>query len=116
MTESDSFWEGMVQLALTHRIVIDRPRGQPHPRHPEMILPLDYGYVEGTSSSDGGGMDVWIGSLQNRTLTGILCTFDTLKQDAEIKLMLGCSESDIQLIRSFYGEEMKILHIPMEHQ
>jgi inorganic pyrophosphatase len=28
-----------------------------------MIYPLDYGYLEITTSSDGGGIDVWFGSL-----------------------------------------------------
>ena len=82
------------------------------------VYPLDYGFLEDTTSSDGGGIDVWIGSLdtvvdkQNtKTLTGILCTFDTLKRDAEIKLLIGCSEEDIQVIQEFH-KEMHTLYIP----
>jgi len=116
MNESnDSFWEEMKHVLATHRLVIDRPKGQPHPRHAEMIYPLDYGYLENTSAGDGGGLDVWIGSRNRKTLTGILCTFDTLKQDAEIKLLVGCDEKDIDNIRSIYGDDMKILYIPSEH-
>lgn len=44
-------------------------------------------------------------------LTGILCTFDTLKRDIEIKLLIGCSEDDIQVIRDFLNE-MHTLYIP----
>jgi inorganic pyrophosphatase len=83
-----------------------------------MIYPLDYGYLENTTSSDGGGIDVWLGSLSAvrhtktvKTLTGILCTFDTLKRDAEIKLLIGCSAEDIQVIRDFH-KEMFTLYIP----
>jgi inorganic pyrophosphatase len=106
------FWEEMHQLIATHPITIDRPKDQPHPRYPEMIYPLDYGYVENTSASDGGGIDVWVGSLHTKTLTGILCTFDTLKRDAEIKLLLACTEQDLETIINFHDHAMKILYIP----
>ena len=105
------FWEEMNRLATTHLITIDRPKGQPHPRYPEMIYPLDYGYIENTSASDGGGIDVWVGSLETKKLTGILCTFDTLKKDAEIKILLGCNAQDVETIINFHGQAMKILYI-----
>src|SRR5574341_47405 len=111
-----SFWEEIGRLLATHHIVIDRPRGQPHPRYPEMVYPLDYGYVENTITGDGGGLDVWCGSLNNKTLTGILCTFDTLKIDIEIKLLIGCKDADLQAIVKFYGSEMKTLYIPMDNR
>ena len=107
-----AFWEEMSRLAATHPIVIDRPKGKPHPRYPDFIYPLDYGYVEGTTAADGNGMDVWIGSNETRQLTGILCTFDTLKRDAEIKLLLGCSADDIETIFKFYEARMRVLYIP----
>jgi inorganic pyrophosphatase len=111
-----SFWYAIIELISTHHIIIDRPKGQPHPRYPELIYPLDYGYLEGTSASDGGGIDVWLGSLVIKTITGILCTFDTLKCDAEIKILLGCTEKDNRLIKKFYSHEMKTLFIPMENR
>jgi hypothetical protein len=49
--------------------------------------------------------------MNTKTLTGILCTFDTLKYDAEIKLLIGCSEEDIRVIRDFH-KEMHTLYIP----
>lgn len=116
MMGSNSFWEEMARLVRTQRIVIDRPKGRSHPRYPQMIYPLDYGYLEGTSTSDGNGIDVWLGSDQTKMLTGILCTFDTLKMDTEIKILLGCTKEDIQLIDNFYGDGMKTLYISMEPQ
>jgi len=110
------FWHAMQQLLLTNPIIFDRPKGTSHPRYSEMIYPLDYGYLENTTSSDGGGIDVWMGSLtivmsNPKTLTGILCTFDKLKRDAEIKLLIGCSTEDVHLIRDFH-KEMYTLYIP----
>ncbi len=113
-----SFWQAMAELLATNPIIIDRPRGSVHPRYPDVIYPLDYGYLENTTASDGGGIDVWLGSLNPlehkkgaKTLTGILCTFDRLKRDAEIKLLIGCNEEDVQIIRNFH-QEMYLLYVP----
>jgi inorganic pyrophosphatase len=118
MTPDTSFWQAMSELLATTPMIIDRPKGSSHPRYPEVIYPLDYGYLENTSSSDGGGIDVWLGSLNpvmnknsTKTLTGILCTFDTLKRDAEIKLLIGCTEVDVQTIKVFH-QQMHTLYIP----
>ena len=91
----------MMELAQTGSIVLDRPRGSAHPRYPGMIYPLDYGFFENTCASDGGGIDVWIGSKGGKILTGILCTFDRLKRDAEIKLLIGCTLQDVEIIQGF---------------
>lgn len=39
---------------------IDRPLGSHHPRHPEMIYPINYGYVDGIIAGDGAEQDVYI--------------------------------------------------------
>ena len=39
---------------------IDRPLGSPHPRHPEMIYPINYGYVDGVFAGDGAEQDVYV--------------------------------------------------------
>lgn len=107
----------MTQLLITNSLVIDRPKGSLHPRYPTVMYPLDYGYLENTTSGDGSGIDLWLGSLNTVTngdgmkkLTGILCTFDTLKRDAEIKLLIQCTENDIQVIRDFH-KDMPTLYI-----
>ncbi len=106
------FWETLCYLLTTRNLIIDRPKNQPHPRYPGMIYPFDYGYLANTSAADGDGIDAWIGSLPDKALTGILCTFDTVKNDAEIKLLAGCSETDVATILNFHGAQMRCLYIP----
>jgi len=101
----------MAELITTNPIVIDRPRNTAHPRYPDMIYPLDYGYLDNTSAGDGDGIDVWIGTASAKILTGILCTFDRLKRDAEIKLLIGCTLENVETIQGF-NFEMKTLFIP----
>ncbi len=97
------FWNRLDDLIKTQKIVIDRPKGKPHPKYPEMIFPLDYGYLEGTSSMDGGGIDLWLGTAPHRNLTAIACTIDTKKKDSEIKLIIGCTEEEISIIEAFHN-------------
>ena len=47
-------------IGQTVKGVIDRPLGSAHPRHPEMIYPLNYGYVKGVFAEDGAEQDVYI--------------------------------------------------------
>jgi inorganic pyrophosphatase len=94
LIDKDRFWQHLDQMIATGRLIVDRPAGSPHPRHPSFVYPLNYGYLEGTRSSDGDGIDVWIGSLPHRRVTAIICTVDLDQQDAELKLLLGCTSEE----------------------
>ncbi len=93
----DEFWQYLDRLVAESRIVIDRPKGTRHPRYPELAYPLDYGYLDGTTSGDGAGIDVWLGASGTRDLSAVILTVDTFKRDTEIKLLLGCSEEETQI-------------------
>jgi inorganic pyrophosphatase len=97
------FWSRLDELIKSSEIVIDRPKGTPHPRYPDLIFPLDYGYLKGTTGGDGDGMDIWIGSAKHRRLTAIVNTVDMKKRDAEYKLIIGCTEGEIKIIEKFHN-------------
>jgi len=97
------FWTRLDDLIASSKIVIDRPKDKPHPRWPDMIFPLDYGYLESTTAIDGGGIDLWLGSASHRNLTAIMCTIDIKKKDAEIKLLIGCTGEEIGIIERFHN-------------
>ena len=99
--DNQQFWRTLDELVATSEIVIDRPKGSAHPRFPDLIYPLDYGYLDGTTAGDGGGIDVWIGNAEERRVTAIACTVDGYKRDAEIKILLGCTEDDQAAISYF---------------
>lgn len=89
------FWARADELVAASEIVFDRPKGSRHPRYSEVVYPLDYGFLVGTGSVDGGGMDVWRGSLPEQRVTGAIVTVDTFKRDAEVKLLIGCTEDEM---------------------
>ncbi len=99
------FWRHLDILVAGSRIVIDRPRGSTHPRFPDFVYPYDYGYLEGTVSGDGEGIDVWIGSLPDRQVTGIVCTVNLDKNDSEIKILLGCTDAETREIVGIHNTE-----------
>ena len=39
---------------------IDRPINSAHPNHPDMIYPINYGYVDGIFAADGDEQDVYV--------------------------------------------------------
>ena len=100
-----------MNLSPREKIKIDRPKGSTHPRYPTFTYPLDYGYLEGTTSGDRGGIDVWIGSLPGKNVTGVIYTLDTLKRDTEIKLLLGCTPHEARQVLSIHnsGDQAALL-------
>lgn len=106
---TSEFWQALDTLLSQSALIIDRPAGSSHPRYPDMIYPLDYGYLAGTSSMDGGGIDVWRGSDPAQCLDSLLVSVDLRKKDAEIKLLIGCTQSEKAAILGFHNqsEQMK---------
>ena len=99
------FWTRLDSLLKTHKLVIDRPKGSRHPRYPEIVYPLDYGYLEDTTGGDGDGIDVWRGSLPGAGLVAVCCTVDIKKSDVEVKLLIGCTREEMDIIYDFHNGE-----------
>lgn len=109
------FWNYIDRLVAESRPVIDRPRGASHPRFPDLTYPLDYGYLEGTTTVDGGGIDIWSGSMPCQQANAVVLTVDLLKRDAELKILLGCTEEEMQTILRFHnGDAMRAVMIPRD--
>ena len=85
------FWEMLDALVHASEIVIDRPKGTVHPRYPEFVYQVDYGYLKHTSSMDGAGIDV-------------ICTVDFRKRDSEIKILIGCTEEEKMVVYQAHNE------------
>ena len=69
----------MDNLFEKYDIEIDRPKGSAHPKYSDYIYPLDYGFLKGTVSSDGAGIDVWVGSSNVKRANAIISSVDLLK-------------------------------------
>ena len=98
----NEFWQALDRLLESSEIVIDRPEGSAHPRYPDIIYPVDYGYLKGTSSMDGEGIDIWVGTAEKR-IGAVICTVDLMKKDSEIKLLIGCTKAERESIYRFHN-------------
>lgn len=93
-----TYWDTLQKLVDNSEVKIDRPKDSAHPRYPDYIYPFDYGYLDGTTAADGDGIDCWVGSLGGTQVTGIVSVIDPVKGDSEIKVLLGCTEPDMEKI------------------
>jgi inorganic pyrophosphatase len=50
-----------------------------------------------------GELDIWIGAQANSKIGGIICTIDLDKKDLENKILIGCTESEVQTIIDFHN-------------
>lgn len=100
---TEDFWRGLDKLVKERNIVIDRPKGVGHPTLPDMVYAIDYGYLEGTSADDGSGVDVWVGSMDERKVTAVINTVDLYKMDAEVKILISCTPEEQEEILGIHN-------------
>lgn len=113
---NESFWTALDNLVKESEIIIDRPKGSKHPRYPDIVYSVDYGYLKGTLSQDGAGIDIWQGSDEKQKIDVVICTVDLMKRDSEIKILIGCTEQEKEAIYKFHNgsEFMKGIMIKRE--
>jgi inorganic pyrophosphatase len=99
-----SFWNALDELLKSCETIIDRPKGTKHPSFPDCIYPFDYGYLKGTMSMDGSGIDIWKGNGNKNMINGIICTFDVCKKDSEVKILIDCNQEEKGKILEFHNE------------
>ena len=73
-------------------VEIDRPIGTPHPKHPEIIYPINYGYIPNVFGGDGEELDVYILGINERIEEGDRTTVKIIgivyrQNDVEDKLV-----------------------------
>ncbi|MDU1912023.1 inorganic pyrophosphatase [Fusobacterium sp.] len=98
MRYDKDFWNALDYLVSNSTIIIDRPKGSTHPKYTNFIYVVDYGYLSDTSSSDSEGIDIWKGSSPTQKVNAVICTVDLKKKDSEIKILIGCTNPEIEII------------------
>lgn len=75
---------------------VDRPKGSRHPRHPDILYPLNYGFVDGVIAGDGEEQDVYIFGTDEplRSFEGKVIAVYHRTNDAEDKWIVSLDGSD----------------------
>lgn len=76
---------------------IDRPLGSAHPRIPDMIYPVNYGYVDGVYAGDGAEQDIYLLGIDKplETFTGKVIAVWHRYNDIEDKWIVTPDGADI---------------------
>lgn len=109
------FWRELYKLVGNSQIVIDRPKNTAHPKYPDFIYPVDYGYLKNTKASDGSEIDIWVGINTEKTINGILCTVDPVKNDIETKIVYACTDEEILKICNIMNSVLKAIYISRDN-
>lgn len=72
-------------------VFVDRPLGSPHPRHSDLVYPVNYGELPGTVSGDGHPVDVYLlgPEVPVQRASGIVVAVIVRDDDAEDKLVVA---------------------------
>ena len=100
---NEDFWSVLDVLVENSEIIIDRPKGTAHPKYPDFIYQVDYGYLKNTTSMDGAGIDVWVGTAAKK-IDAVMCIVDLMKRDSEIKILIGCTEQEKEIVYQTHNE------------
>lgn len=72
-------------------VTVDRPLGSYHPDYPDMLYPINYGFIEGTMAADGEEEDAYILGVDEpvKEFTGRAIAVIHRKDDVEHKWVVA---------------------------
>ncbi len=72
-------------------VQVDRPLGSQHPKHPDIVYPVNYGFVPGVMAPDGEEQDAYILGVPNPVEVFTGCHIATIhrKNDVEDKWIIA---------------------------
>ena len=90
--------------------IIDRPIGSHHPDYPDLIYPINYGYVEGVIAGDGDYQDAYVLGTDKplQSFEGKVIAVYHRINDVEDKWIVsldGCDYSDEEILQAIHFQE-----------
>lgn len=91
-------------------VIIDRQIGSSHPEYPDMIYPINYGYIPGIFGGDGEEQDAYIMGVDKpiEHFSGVVIAEVVRKNDNETKLVVapeGLSFSEEEILSAVNFQE-----------
>lgn len=75
----------------TVKVIVDRPMGSIHPKHKDLIYPMNYGYIEGIFAMDKQEQDAYIIGVHEpiKEFIGVVIAIVIRKDDVESKWVVA---------------------------
>ena len=92
------------------KVTVDRPLGSRHPKHKDLIYPINYGYVEGVIAPDGEEQDAYVLGVHTavKEFTGKVIAVIHRLDDIEDKWIVapdGVDFSDEEIVKQVHFQE-----------
>lgn len=92
------------------KVTIDRPLGSRHPKHKDIIYPINYGYIEGIKAADGEEQDAYVLGVNTavKEFTGKVIAIIHRNDDIEDKWVVvpdGMDFCDEEIAKQVYFQE-----------
>ena len=91
-------------------VTVDRPLGSVHPKHKNIVYPINYGYIENLLGGDGEEQDAYVVGVNEplKSFTGVVVAIIKRYDDIESKLVVaptGSSFTKDQIDELVYFQE-----------
>lgn len=107
--------EDCKSLALSYlgkevEIKIDRPSGSAHPKHKNIVYPINYGYIDGVIGGDGEELDVYLLGVDipvteyKATVIAVIHRLND-NEDKLVAAPRGMTFTKEQILKSVYFQE-----------
>lgn len=92
------------------KVKVDRPLGSAHPLHPDIVYPVNYGYIEPMLAPDGDYQDAYVLGINKAvpSFSGVVITVIRRLDDIEGKLVVapeGIDYSDEEILKEVAFQE-----------
>ena len=96
------FWQKLDTLVLSSTMVIDHKKNTSHPNYPNLIYPVDYGYLKDDLNDNDDRISFFQGSEETSTVDSIVVCVDIVKE-------MKCYDGE-------HIENLKQLHKKLEQE
>ena len=104
------------------KVVVDRAMGTKHPKHPDIVYPINYGYIPGIIAPDGEEQDAYILGVDVpvKEFVGKIIAIIHRKDDVEEKWVVASEHSSftkeeiIEQVRfqeKYFKSEVRVVEI-----
>ena len=110
MSEKDCKSLALSYLGKEVEIKIDRPSGSIHPKHKNIVYPINYGYIEGVIGGDGEELDVYLLGVDipvteyKATVIAVIHRLND-NEDKLVAAPRGMTFTKEQILKSVYFQE-----------
>lgn len=98
------FWQKLDTLILSLDYNKKRVEGDVHPNYPNLVYPMEYGYLVDPDHDDQVAVRAFRGSLASRRCDAIIVGVDILQKGMDIKCLLGCTQEEQIKILEFLNQ------------